>query len=378
MLPLIIQEYDISRSSAGWFASIAPLTIAAASLPVSYLVSHFGLRKMLTVGAFLQAMGIFTFFTSGYLPLLLLRLCFAVGASIIIPVSTAITAEWFSSHELPLVNGIGLSFLNVGNAIAFAATIPIANLLSWKAPIIIYGAFGLLCAVAWIILGRDPEKDSDNVQPEVSRVLEKRSEFGFRQVLTNKSAILMTFAVTVSWALGNSLGSWLPDYYYSVFKMPLEKASSILTFATVASTAASITGGIISTRIGRRKPFLIISGLFTGLFALCAVLFNNTAVIYASVTLFGIFGGICVSSLFTIPMEIRGMSVQSGVIVIAMMQVGGNLGNFISPLVVGAIVDSTGSYLTGFIIFIILSFGLTLSGILLPETGPAASRREES
>ena len=58
--------------------------------------------------------------------------------------------------------------------------------------------------------------------------------------------------------------------------------------------------------------------------------------------------------------------------VIRMMQVGGNLGNFISPLVVGALVDSTGSYLPGFLIFIILSFGMMVAGLLLPETGPAA------
>jgi cyanate permease len=74
-------------------------------------------------------------------------------------------------------------------------------------------------------------------------------------------------------------------------------------------------------------------------------------------------------------MEIPGMSVRSGVMVIAMMQVGGNLGNFISPLVVGALVDSTGSYLPGFFTFIILSFGMMVAGILLPETGPAARKQ---
>ncbi|UCC16493.1 MAG: MFS transporter [Dehalococcoidales bacterium] len=374
LLPLIIQEYDLSRSIAGWYASIAPLAIAAVSLPVNALVSRFGLKKMFTIGSFLLAMGVFAFFTTGYFPLLFFRACFAVGTAIIIPVATAITAEWFNDRELPVVNGIGMSFINIGNGIAFAVTIPIANILTWDAPIIIYGAFALLGAVSWIILGREPETRPTETGPGVNQVLEKRLGLSFRKILTNRVALLMTLSVTVAWALGNAIGSWLPDYYYSVFNIPLEKASAILTIATIGSTIASIAGGILSNRLGRRRPFMIIAGLGTGLAALFAVLFNNPAAIYAGVTLFGIFGGICVSSWFTIPMEIPGMSVRSGVIVIAMMQVGGNLGNFISPLVVGALVDSTGSYLPGFLTFIVLSFGMMVAGLLLPETGPAARK----
>jgi len=305
---------------------------------------------------------------------LFFRACFAIGTAIIIPVATAITAEWFNDRELPVVNGIGMSFINIGNGIAFAVTIPIANALTWNAPIIIYGAFALVSAVSWIILGRESEKTPTETQPGINKVLEKRPDLSFRQILTNRTALMMTLSVTVAWALGNAIGSWLPDYYYSVFNIALDKASSILTIATIGGTIASIVGGILSNRLGRRKPFMIIAGLGTGLAALFVILFNNPAVIYTGVTFFGVFSGICVSSWFTIPMEIPGMSVRSGVIVIAMMQVGGNLGNFISPLIVGVLVDSTGSYLPGFLTFIILSFGMFVAGLLLPETGPAARK----
>jgi nitrate/nitrite transporter NarK len=102
------------------------------------------------------------------------------------------------------------------------------------------------------------------------------------------------------------------------------------------------------------------------------VLFNNIVVIYAAVGLFGILGGLQVSSLFTIPMELPNMSVRSGVVVISVMQVGGNLGNFVSPLTVGYLADLTGSYLPGFIIFSVFSLSLLAAGLLLPETGPKA------
>jgi MFS family permease len=374
LLPLIIEEFGITRSTAGWFASVAPLTIAVVSLPISAIGSRISLKKTFAIGALLQGLGILAFFSPSYFPLLLLRVCFAVGTAVTVPVATAITAEWFSNRELPIINGITLSFVNLGNGVAFAATIPIAIAISWSAPIGIYSSFALTCALAWVIFGREKVKEPVSSQHRLSSVLDDRPDLSFKQIITNRHAILLTISVTVSWALGNVIGAWLPDYYYTVFNIPLQKASSIMVAATVGGTAACITGGILSTRLGRRKPFLIISGLFTGLSALFAVLFNSSAVIYASVAMFGVFGAIHVSSLFTIPMEIPGMSLRSGVIVISMMQVGGNLGNFISPLVMGYLVDITGSYLPGFIAFVIISFGAMATGLLLPETGPGAKK----
>jgi len=378
LLPLIIQEFNLSRSTASWFASIAPLTIAVISLPVNLFIGRFGLKKMYAIGAVFQALGILSFFTDSFISILLFRMCFAVGNCIIIPVATAITAEWFSNRELPIMNGIGMSFVNLGNGLAFLATIPLANWLSWNAPIYIYGAFAMVWAVCWMILGKEKKKDSVEVMPDMSAVLQKRPDLPLKKILTNKVALLLTLSVAVSWALGNAVGSWLPDYYNSVFGIPLDKASSIMSFSTIGGTIACIVGGILSTKLGRRKPFLILSGVGTGLCALFAVLFNIPALIYTAVTLFGVFGAIHVSSLFTIPMEIPDMSMRSGMIVIAMMQVGGNLGNFISPLVTGIIVDSTGSYMTAFLIFIVLSLGLLVAGILMPETGPAGAKSGKS
>ena len=43
---------------------------------------------------------------------------------------------------------------------------------------------------------------------------------------------------------------------------------------------------------------------------------------------------------------------------------------FVSPLLVGFLTDRTGSYLSGFALFSVVSLGLLLAGLKLPETGP--------
>jgi CP family cyanate transporter-like MFS transporter len=365
-----MNQFGISRGSAGWFASAAPLTIALVSLPLGIVGARFSLKKTFAIGAFLQAGGILAPFASNYPMLVMTRVLFAIGTAITVPVATAIATEWFTSRKLPIVNGVTMSFINLGNAVAFIATVPIATVLSWKAPITIYGAVALTCATAWLILGRDRQKADSTTFGAGLKVADKPPDFSIRQTLTQRSTILLALAVMGSWCLGNSIGSWLPSYYNEVFKMPLEKASSILSVVTVGGTAACLAGGILPVNIGRRRPFLIISGAFMGLCAMCAVLFNNPVTIYASVALFGIFGNLQTPSIFTMPMELPNSSMRSGLVVLSVMQSGGNLGNFVGPLLVGYLADVTGSYLPGFAAASVFSLSLLVAGLLLPETGP--------
>ena len=123
-------------------------------------------------------------------------------------------------------------------------------------------------------------------------------------------------------------------------------------------------------RIGRRRPFLITSGIFMGIFALTAIWFNNLAAIIISVALFGFFANLHNASIYTIPMELSRGSSREGAIIFSFMLAGGNFGNFIGPLIVGYAADLTDSYLPGFVICAVVSLMLFFAGLLLPETGP--------
>jgi len=162
----------------------------------------------------------------------------------------------------------------------------------------------------------------------------------------------------------------IPTYYHQVFKMPLEKASSIMSIVTIGGTVGCLAGGMLPMRVGRRRPFIVIPGIMMGVTALCAVFFNNPLVMYPSAALFGMFGNLQNPSLFTMPMELPDMSVRSGVVVIAIMQCVGNLGNFVGPLMVGYLVDLTGSFLPGFVAATAASLSLLIAGLMVPETGP--------
>ena len=107
-----------------------------------------------------------------------------------------------------------------------------------------------------------------------------------------------------------------------------------------------------------------------GITALSAVFFNNAVTIYISVACFGMLSGLFGPSLFTIPFELPNMSPRTSAGVAFAIQLGGNFGNFIAPLIVGYLADLTGSFLPGFVISAVLSLFMLAAGILLPETGP--------
>jgi MFS family permease len=364
-------DFGLNRGGAGWYASIAPLAITSAAMPLAILGTRYSLKNTFAVGALLQAGGLFAPLCPNYLTLLLTRISFALGTGITFPLVTAIAAEWFSSRELPLMNGIAMSFNSLGNAIAFVATVPIAAALSWRAPIAIYGALSFTCATAWIIFGRDRKKAASSVGPDQTPEIPPEARVSIREILKRRSTWALALATLGCWCLGNSIGSWLPTYYHQVFNMPLEKASSITAIVTVTGIVSALAGGIFTLRLGRRKPFLIVPGAFLGLSALSAIFFNNTVSIYFSLIMFGVFANIQSPTLFAIPFELSAKSPRSGATVIFLMLFAGNIGNFVGPLFVGYLADLTGSYLPGFVISAALSLGLLAAGLMLPETGPA-------
>ncbi len=372
LLLLMMEEYNIGRGTVSWYVSSVPVIMAALTVPVGIVGARLGLKKMFAAGALLQAAGVLAPFCTSYPLLFLTRVSFAIGTAITVPMASAIAANWFTARELPLVNGIIMSFVNLGNAFAYVATIPIATAISWKAPITIYGAFALTCAVAWIIFGKERRKEPVAVTDGGSSAAAPKPELGLKQALLQKSTLIFAFTLLGPFCCANALTSWLPSYYNEVFGMPLAKASSITSIFTLTGTIACIVGGILPVKVGRRKPFLIIPGLFMGLLALSCILFNNESVIYLSVALFGIFNNIQSPSIFTIPMELPNMTPRTGAVVLAFCLGVGNFGGFLGPLIVGYLADLTGSYLPGFFICFAMSLSLLVGGILLPETGPMA------
>ncbi len=370
LLPLMMAEYAISRGTVGWVISITPLVMTAASVPAGILAARIGAKKTFAIGSLFQAAGLFVLLFKDFPSLLVMRGLFAVGTAICIPLAAGITASWFEANEAPFIHGVNQGSNSLGNAASYLLTIPIATALTWRAPIAIYSAIALVIGIIWAVFGRESRKAgtiTGAVSPGPGATGQAMS---IGQVLRQRAALLLAFSLSGAFCLFTAVTSWLPTYYHEVFGMPLAKASSITALFMVSGFFACIIGGILPGRLGLRRPILIGAGITSGLSALGCILTDNPFIIYPSVVIMGVAGSIYMPSVFTIPVELPGMTPRTGALILSLALGVGNFGGFIGPLIVGYLTDLTGSYLPGFLICCVLSLSLLIGGLLLPETGP--------
>jgi CP family cyanate transporter-like MFS transporter len=372
LFPLIMDDFDAGRASVSWLTSIVSLIMGLGAIPASIMASKIGLKRTFAIGAFFMASAVLTPFTSNLGQLLATRILFAIGTAMTFPVGGGLVMQWFKGRELPLFNGLNTSFISLGNTIVLFTAVIVASAFSWKAAITTYGVICLTFAFAWAFLGREhreqaPETSGGSPPPE-----------SVVSVLKRKTTILLGFTVAGPFIMFMAISSWLPTYYNEVFGIPLAQASSITGLFPIFGIAGCILGGVLSMRTGLRKPFVLIPGFIIGFAGMGTFLVNNPAINYVSVALFGLVDYMFVPVIFTICMELPGITPATASILIAAMLGIGNVLGFTGPMLVGALRDMTGSYVPGLLICSILGFSLFIGGLFLPETGPKAKRARPS
>ena len=148
--------------------------------------------------------------------------------------------------------------------------------------------------------------------------------------------------------------------------------TGILPFVGIGGT---LLGGVLPSRMGLRKPFLLVPGALVGLAGIASFATGNIPVTIGGIMLLGFLSWVFVPTIFTIPMELPGTSPEKVGIILAATMALGNLGTFVSPMSVGYLTDVFGTYFPSLAIWSVLSFSLLFCAIFLPETGPRAKSR---
>ncbi len=79
LFPLIIEDYGISRATAGLLIALATLVAAAFGLPGGALTARLGLGRVFTVGGFMVGLLVFSPVAPSFLTLLVLRMGYGIG-----------------------------------------------------------------------------------------------------------------------------------------------------------------------------------------------------------------------------------------------------------------------------------------------------------
>ena len=361
LFTLIMSDYDIGRSSVSLLVSATIIMITITLLPGGLLISKIGSRRAMTIAGLLMSAHLLTPLTDSFVFLVILRLVFGMGVAISIPTTSAIIMEWFKPNELPLLNGINEAGRALGVSVGVLIAVPLTTIIGWEMTLFSLGMIPLIGTLIWLIGGRSDDS-SKNLEPK----------FSFKDglpLMLNRNTLLLATGMAGAFAVFIGFSSWLPTYYNEVLGMPLEKASSVVAIMPLTAAVLNPVSGLIQSKLGRRRPMLVASGLMLPLFSLGSFLFTDQTIITICVIGLGAMFSIFMVVALTIPMELPGVGVsQVGTVTAAILTMG-NLAGVISPILVGSLTDIIGSYIPALSILALAPLTLMMAGIFLPETG---------
>ena len=365
--PLIIDEYGINHSTASLLTSLVFLTHAGFAIPGSMLVGRVELKKLILLGWVLASAPLLTFLADSYPVLLALRVIHGVGIALMFPAMGPLIMQWFRPRELPRANGLFIAVGSLGIAISTFTVVPIAEAIGWKGALSSYGGVSLAGALCWLLLGR--------AQKLVGEAEGLPSIKGAWSVLRSRTTLLLASADAGPYALLTASLAWLPTFYHEVHGMSLARAGSLMGVLSITGVISLVIASLLSLRVARRRPFLILPGILAGFAGFGSFLLAGSPAVYIAMIALGFVCWFYLPVLMTIPMELPGTDPRRVSLIFAAIMTIGSVMTFLSPLVVGASIDLLGSYLPGLAVFSALAWSLGISGFLLPETGALGRER---
>lgn len=366
LFPLLMTEFNLSRGTVSLLMVSALVAITIGLIPSGMLVARIGPRRAIVAAGVFISLGLLSGALHNFYVILALRLAFGVGVSLLLPATSALLVQWYSAKDLPTMNGLTLAAQGFGTAVAMFVAVPLANAVGWEGVFLTFGTFAVGATVVWFIGGRNgPLTAGASGPPPLAELV---------RILKNRNTILLSLAGVGPFAMFIGFSSWLPTYYNEVFGIPLQTATTINTIPPLMGVVMSIVGGILISKVGRRKPFMFVPAIILPIAAFGTFYFNNLPLIIGSIIVLGAVFQVFIPVVFTIAMELPGIDPSRVGLVTSAALTFGNVATSLSPYLVGTTTDLFGSYVPSLSVLALLPLTVVAVAMLLPETGPKAPK----
>jgi ACS family hexuronate transporter-like MFS transporter len=309
------------------------------------------------------------------------RIVLGFGEAGNFPAAIKAVAEWFPAKERSLATGILNSGSNVG-ALLTPLLVPWITLaFGWKWAFVVTGALGFVWLVWWRASYRSPQEHPRVNASELAHIESDPPEAAGGVPL----ASLLPHRQTWAFALGKFLTDpiwwlylfWIPDFLQRNHGLDLKTMGLPLVVVYLVADAGSIGGGWFSTfLIGRgwsvnaaRKTAMLVCAL-----AVVPMLFADQAKnLWVAVGLVSLAAAAhqgWSANLFTMASDMFPKRAVGSVVGFGGMS--GSIGGMLIALIVGAVLQKTGSYAPIFVMAASAYLvALTVIQLLVPRLAPA-------
>lgn len=353
----IREEFGITAAGIGALQSAWSLAFAFSQIPVGLIVDRIGSRRLLGWALVLWSVaqaagGLFT----GYMSFLMSRVFLGVFESPAFPASVRTVANFFHPKDRGRPTGLYTIGGDIGRLVGTPLLTALLIAFGWRTMFVAMGVAGLLGAVAWFALYRDPDmtklQGADREYLAANKVGERspvtvaswRRLFGYRSMW---GMILGAFCSGYAiWMYG----TWLPGYLEMQHHVSIAKTGLLAMIPLGCSIVGSLVGGYVTDRLAHGGMGLVASRKlpagagYVASAAFCAAAAYSTglapALTFISASMF--FLAFAQSGKWTLITAIAPQSYSASVA--SIQNFGSYIGGTASPLITGLVVDATGSF----------------------------------
>ena len=389
----ISKELGLNAVAMGYIFSAFGWSYVLAQIPSGWLLDRFGSKRVYGYG--LLFWSIFTFGQGfardvgvvGALWLLLtLRLLLGVAEGPVFPANSRIVAAWFPTTE----RGTASAIFNSSQYFALVLFSPlmgwITHAFGWPYVFYVIGALGMLLTVAWWKVVHGPSEHPRINVAELQYIAEGGGLVNMddrkidgkdtgpnwryvRQLLGNRMLLGVYIGQYCITALTYFFLTWFPVYLVEARHMSILKVGFVAAVPAVCGFLGGLLGGIASDFLLRKgcsltfaRKLPIVAGMLMSMAIVACNYLHMLVAIIAVMALaffgkgFGALGWAVVSD--TSPKQIAGLS--GGV-----FNMFGNVAAITTPIVIGYILNATGSFNWALVFVAANGLGALLSYLLV-------------
>jgi MFS transporter, CP family, cyanate transporter len=361
LLPEIQSDLGVSHAVAGLLATIPVLCMGLFAPPAPYVRERLGSRwAMAFCLIFIAGFGVGRALVPGIAGLLLLTVGVGIGMGIAGALLPVVVKERFADRPA-FATGSYATGNALGAAVAAALAIPIADAaFGWRASLLAFSVFtGLLVVVWWRLTRGAPEHVPSGRRPP-------------RLPLGSPIAWVLVAVFFLMATSFYGMNAWLPDAYIEQGWSDGHAGALVAVFNAV-TVPASLIVPWFADRAGSRRAYLVTATAILVVAALGVVLYPEAGWVWA--VLMGLAFGTQFPLVMTLPLDVARRPEEVGAVTGLMLGAGYTLAA-LSPFVLGAIRDATGSFTTS--LWLVVGVAVAMLLVCLPLSRERLHRAAEA
>jgi MFS transporter, ACS family, D-galactonate transporter len=359
--PHLQAEFHLGAMEMGIVMSAFFWSYALLQLPAGMLADRLGQKLVLGMSVFWWSLATaVTGLASGFKSLVALRVMLGVGEAGSYPSNAGIATRWFPRQERATVAGIFDSGSKLGGAVALPLIAWLLATFDWKITFAITGALGLVWCVVWVIAFRNSPADHPRVNAsELAHIREGQKtlrrdadlvEVPWHKLFAHRNIWAMCIGFFMINYNSYFFITWLPTYLVKARGMSMMEMGFMASLPLFLSMLVEVLAGWASDRVyssGRlsltatRKLFLVVGLLMASSIGFAAFVASPLiAVALLCVAKSGTT--VAASQVWALPGDVAPRNMVSRVA--GIQNTVSNMGGVVGPIVTGAIVGATGSF----------------------------------